>query len=93
MSFYGNNYERPKLTETKMIRKIIDTQIVEIPTEQKIFNNMMQFIINNYKLIICFLIVIVSLYWRYEYTKKKKETENINYENEIFDTENFIIDT
>ncbi len=73
MSFYGNNYERPKLTETKMIRKIIDTQIVEIPTEQKIFNNMMQFIINNYKLIICFLIVIVSLYWRYEYTKKKKQ--------------------
>ena len=86
MSFNGSNYERPKLTESKIVRKIIDTQIVEIPTEQKIFNKIMSFLLNNYQTIIFCLIVVIALYWRYEDTKKRKQLENTG----IYDNYDFL---
>jgi hypothetical protein len=73
MTFLGNNYDRPKLTESKIIKKIIDTQVIEIPKEQKIFNYIMEFLFNNYQTIIFCTIIILALYWRYEETKKKKQ--------------------
>lgn len=75
MTFLGNNYDRPKLTESKIVKKIIDTQVIEIPREQKIFNQVMNFLFNNYITIIIFLIIAFGLYWRYEDTKKRKEKE------------------
>ncbi len=75
MSFNDNTYERPKLTEAKIIKKIINTQVSEIPTEQKIFNNIAEFLVNNYKPIIICLIIFIALYWRYENTKKRKQKQ------------------
>ena len=82
MSFNSNNYERPKLTEAKIIKKLLNTQVIEIPTEQKIFNNIMTFLFNNYQIIIICLIILIALYWRYEDTKKRKQ---IRYKNDNYD--------
>ncbi len=81
MSFSGN-YERPRLTESKIVRKIIDTQVVEIPTEQKLFNNLMVFLFNNYQTIIICIIIFIGLYWRYEDTKKRKQLQQMQNQNE-----------
>jgi hypothetical protein len=73
MTFLGEEYGRPRLTETKVIKKIINDQTMEIPSEQKIFNYVLQIIINNYQIIIILIIIIIGLYWRYNETKTKKE--------------------
>jgi hypothetical protein len=72
MSFLGDEYGRPKLTESKIIKKIINNQNIEISKEQKIFKYILQIIINNYQIIIVFILIIVGLYWRYTETKTKK---------------------
>lgn len=79
MSFSGS-YERPKLIESKIVRKIIDTQVIEIPTEQKIFNNIMLFLFNNWQMILLTIIICGALFWRYKETKKKKELEQQYYD-------------
>jgi uncharacterized membrane protein len=75
MTFLGEEYGRPRLTESKVIRKIINDQTMEIPSEQKIFNYILQFIINNYQTIIIIILIIIGLYWRYTETKTKKEQQ------------------
>ena len=77
MTFFSNNYERPKLTEIKVIRKIINTQVTDIPKEQKIFNYIMKLLFNNYQMIFICIIIFISLYWRNEETKKKKTFRTI----------------
>ena len=75
-------YKKPKLTELKIINKIISKQNIEILNEQnieitnekKIFN----LIINNYKIIIIIIIIIIGLYWRYNETKIKKKKNLLN---------------
>jgi hypothetical protein len=89
MTFLGNNYDRPKLTESKIIKKIIDTQVIEIPKEQKIFNYIMEFLFNNYQTIIFCIIIVLALYWRYEETKKKKQIEK-SYYDEINSNDDFL---
>jgi hypothetical protein len=88
MTFLGEEYGRPRLTETKVIKKIINDQTMEIPSEQKIFNYVLQIIINNYQIIIILIIIIIGLYWRYNETKTKKEQKkNIN--NYLSDEDDF----
>jgi hypothetical protein len=78
MSFLGS-YNKPKLTESKIVKKIINTQVIEITKEQQLFNYFINFLFKNYLAIIISTIIIFSLYWRYEDTKKKKQLYN-NYE-------------
>jgi hypothetical protein len=88
MTFLGEEYGRPRLTESKVIKKIINDQTMEIPSEQKIFNYILQIIINNYQTIIILILIIIGLYWRYNETKTKKEKKkNIN--NYLSDEDDF----
>jgi len=80
MTFLGDEYGKPKLTETKILKKIINDQIVEVPQEEKIFNYLYDFILNNYKIIFISLVVFYGLYWRYLETKKNK-LKRYNYSN------------
>lgn len=90
MGFNVGFYNKPKLTETKIVKKIIDTQVIEIPTEQKIFNNIMTFLCDNYHSVIITLLILSGLYWRYNDTKKKKILKNQieNFQN--YDSYDFI---
>ena len=89
MSFLGDEYGRPKLTESKIIKKIINNQTIEIPREQKIFNYILPIIINNYQIIIICILIIMGLYWRYNETKTKKEQLQYtnNYSSNDYDSE------
>jgi nitrogen fixation/metabolism regulation signal transduction histidine kinase len=89
MSFLGDEYGRPKLTESKIIKKIINNQTMEISKEQKIFNYILQIIINNYQIIIIFILIILGLYWRYTETKTKKKQQHQlnNYLSNDYDSE------
>ena len=95
MTFLGEEYGRPKLTESKIVKKIINEQILEIPSEQKIFNYIWYIIINNYQISIIIILIISGLYWRYNETKTKKKQQkynNINYDDDddnIYNDNNF----
>ena len=77
MTFLGDEYGRPRLTESKVVKKIINDQTIEITSEQKIFNYILQIIINNYQAIIILILIIIGLYWRYNETKTKKDKKKI----------------
>jgi hypothetical protein len=88
MTFLGDEYGKPRLTESKIIKKIINDQTMEIPSEQKIFNYILQIIIKYYQIIIIFILIIGGLYWRYNETKiKKKQQNKLN-----FDLNNYLSD-
>ena len=89
MTFLGEEYGRPRLTESKVIKKIINDQTMEIPSEQKIFNYILQIIINNYQVIIILILIIIGLYWRYYETKTKKDKKKKlnNYLSDEYDFE------
>lgn len=78
MAFYGEEYGKPKLIESKIVKQIINTQNKDIPHEQKIFNYVYQMIIDNYKVILIVSIILIGLYWRYTETKNKKKNNNKN---------------
>jgi heme/copper-type cytochrome/quinol oxidase subunit 2 len=83
MTFYGEEYGKPKLIESKIIKQIINTQNKDIPHEQKIFNYIYQIVIDNYKIILVVSIIVIGLYWRYTETKNKKKKNKIK--NNILD--------
>lgn len=88
MTFYGEEYGKPRLIESKIIKKIVNTQTMDIPDEQKILNYFYQFILNNYKIILIVIIIVGGLYWRYNETKLKKKNKNDNnYFNNYNDSE------
>lgn len=70
--FLSDTYDKPKLVENKMIKKILIDQKSEITIQTKIKTNLFEFAKNNYKIIIFVLLIIIILYWRYNETKKKK---------------------
>ena len=88
MTFFGEEYGRPRLTESKVIKKIINDQTIEIPSEQKIFNYILQIIIINYQSIIILILIIIGLYWRYNETKTKKDQKK-NLNNDLSDEYDF----
>jgi hypothetical protein len=75
MTFLGDEYGKPKLIESRIVKKIIIDQKTNIPSEQKIFNYLCKFILDNYQIIIVTTLIILGLYWRYNITKTKKEKE------------------
>jgi hypothetical protein len=79
MTFLGDEYGKPKLTESKIIKKIIIDQKMNISSEQKIFNYLYKFVLDNYQIIIIGILIILGLYWRYNITKTKKDKNKIDY--------------
>lgn len=73
VSFQGNKYGKPRLTEPKIVKKIINTQVAVISQEQKILTFIKDFILNNYINIIIIILIIWGLYWRYNETQRKKQ--------------------
>ena len=75
-TFLSETYDKPKLVESKLVKKIIDNKNVPLSFESKltntIKNSIIIFITKNYKIIIILLIIIIALYWRYRYAQKKK---------------------
>jgi len=71
--FLSETYDKPKLVENKLIKKIILQQKSEISLEEKFLNIFTNFIYENYKIIIVILIILYALYWRYCETNKKKQ--------------------
>lgn len=100
--FLSETYEKPKLVENKLIKKIIiaqnnkitalnnkiiNAQNNQITIEEKIFTHIFNFIKNNYKIMGITIIIIGGLYWRYCETQKKKQILNYNLYETDSDTE------
>jgi Na+/H+ antiporter NhaC len=81
MSFLSENYDRPKLVENKLIKKIIIEQKNNITIVDKFKINIFEFIKENYKVIGIVMIVLILLYWRYHETKQKKLNNKADAEN------------
>jgi predicted negative regulator of RcsB-dependent stress response len=82
--FLSETYDKPKLVENRLVKKIINAQNLinaqnnEISIEEKIFTHILIFIKDNYKILGIAIIIIVGLYWRYYETQKKKQILNYN---------------
>lgn len=93
MSFFSDSNIKPKLTEPKLVKKIVQEQYTGITFNKNIKDNIIIFFKNNFLIIIVILIIIFSLYWRYYEIRKKRygdESEIIeDYEedSEILSTE------
>jgi hypothetical protein len=71
-SFLSESYQKPKLTEPKLVKKIIETQNNEFTFETKVKNFLIEFIKNNFLIILAFIFIFGLLYWRYNETQEKR---------------------
>ena len=85
-TFLSESFQKPKLTEKKLLYKIINEQNNKISFETKsiiFFKNLLK---KNWQIIICILIIILCFYWRYSEVKyiriKKKKYTDSDYESE-----------
>jgi hypothetical protein len=87
-SFLSESYDKPKLVEAKLVKKIINDQNNKITFESKVKTTLIDFTKKNYKIIFGFLLIGGLLFWRYNDIKKKRHNEN-NYESdsEVITTE------
>ena len=74
--FLSETYDRPKLVENKLVKKIITTQNNQITLETYIQNSIILFIQNNYKILLIILFIIIGLYWRHYEVKRKNKSNN-----------------
>lgn len=72
-SFLSETYEKPKLVQNRIVKKIVDFQNNKITWEQQFFYQVINYIKINYKIILIFLILFFGLYWRYYETKQQKK--------------------
>uniref|UniRef100_A0A6C0DAE9 Uncharacterized protein n=1 Tax=viral metagenome TaxID=1070528 RepID=A0A6C0DAE9_9ZZZZ len=89
-SFLSESYDKPKLVESKLVKKIIDDQNNKVTFESKVKTTLIGFTKKNYKIIFGFLLIGGLLFWRYNDIKKKRRIENnIEYESdsEVISTE------
>jgi predicted negative regulator of RcsB-dependent stress response len=65
-------FQKPKLIDNKLLKKII----IKENTNKLVYElYFIEFIKNNYKIVALVLIIIISLYWRYNYIKNKRLDE------------------
>jgi hypothetical protein len=64
-------YNKPKLVESKIIKKIKNNNNNIIIIQNYIYSLLYDFLLNNYKFIILILFLLLCLYWRYIDTQKK----------------------
>lgn len=89
-SFLSESYDKPKLVEPKLVKKIIDDQNNKITFESKVKTTLIDFTKKNYKIIFGFLLIGGLLFWRYNDIKRKRRNENkVDYESdsEVITTE------
>jgi len=73
MSFLSESYDRPKLIETKVIKKIINEQNSQVSFDTKVKNYFISFIKIHYKVVIGVIFILACLYWRYNEIKKRRK--------------------
>ena len=72
-TFLSETYDKPKLVENKIVKKILNEQSNDITIQTKIKHFLIEFIKKHYKIIIGIIILFIGLYWRYRETNKKKQ--------------------
>lgn len=72
-SFLSDTYDKPKLVDSKTVKKIMIENKINTSFENKLKDYIINFIKNNYKVILITLIISCGLYWRYHETQKKKK--------------------
>ena len=70
--FLSDTYDKPKLVENKLLKKIVINQKNQECIEQKVLYKIIEYITINYQIILIILTIIIGLYWRYNETQKKK---------------------
>jgi hypothetical protein len=73
MSFLSESYDKPKLMEPKVIKKIINEQNSQVTVDTKIKNYLINLIKVHYKIVIGIIFVLTGLYWRYNEIKKRRK--------------------
>jgi hypothetical protein len=73
MSFFSESHSKPKLTEIKLVKRMINEQNSQISLESKTKIFILNFIKKYYYIIIIIIIITISLYWRYWDIKKKRK--------------------
>jgi hypothetical protein len=89
--FYDSNL-KPKLIENRLVKKIVHEQNENTNLDYKIKNYLFDFLKKNYLVILIILILIISLFWRYNEIKKKRN-KNIQDDDEEYDEDSEIITT
>jgi len=74
--FLSETYDKPKLIETRLVKKIINDQNNQITFETKIKDTLIDIIKKYYKIILAILFVFGCLYWRYIEIQKKRKILN-----------------
>jgi hypothetical protein len=78
MSTFLSEAYKPKLIEPKIIKKMINNENNQVKFETKVREKITDFCFKNYKVIIFCLIILGSLYWRYNEIQRKRNIENNN---------------
>ena len=87
MVFLNDRYQKPRLIETKIIKKILANEQKKVSFEQIVFDKIYNFLYNNYHIILIIIFISVTLYWRFleiknrkkKYRLKQKKFFNENY--------------
>ena len=78
-TFLSETYNKPKLVESKLVKRIIENQSkTKSYMIMSIKNIIIEFIKNNYIIIIIIGIIIIALYWRYRHAQQKKNDKLIS---------------
>lgn len=77
-SFLSDQHFKPKLTEIRLINKIIKEQNETITFEKKIISYIKTFVLQYWQIIIIILVIIGLFYWRY------REVKNIRKKNKLY---------
>ena len=86
-SFLSELYIKPKLTDLRLINKIIQQENNKVTFEKKAILYIKNFFLLHWKIIIVLLIIIALFYWRY------KEIQNIRYKNNKINKNNVFTKT
>lgn len=75
MSTFLSETSKPKLIESKIIKKMINQQNNEISFETKVKTNIINFSKTHYKVIIGCLFIFGCLYWRYNEIHQRRNKQ------------------
>tara|TARA_B110000971_G_C19825138_1_gene415222 strand:+ start:31 stop:303 length:273 start_codon:yes stop_codon:yes gene_type:complete len=84
MSTFLSETSKPKLIESKIIKKMISQQNNQVTFESKVKTNIINFSKDHYQVIIGCLFILGCLYWRYNEINQRRNKQ-IKYEEDSDD--------
>ena len=89
MSTFLSETSKPKLIESKILKKMISQQNNQVTFETKVKTNIINFSKNHYQVIIGCLFIFGCLYWRYNEIQQRRnkyqQKNNLQYEEDSDD--------